>query len=247
MMPGVPSLVFLAYLLGILPGGALRSGRRVGQLLGDAPGRGSARDRLAVWTSTLVAQAILLLLAVVAGRSFGFRFFGFAARPIDWAAAAAALAACFALRAVARAIRSEEERRSLLVYRLAPQTRIEWILWGCVALLASVTEEIAYRGVGVAILHVWTGSLAAAVVVCAVAFAVAHALQGWKSGVVILVMAFLFHALVLFTGTLVPAMLVHLVYDVVAAVAIAREARVTSPAAGSSASSRPVPPPSAAP
>lgn len=238
MRPNIPSLVFLAFLLGVLPWGALRSGRRVGAMLGGS-GRGTVRDRLSVWTSTLLAQGLLLLLAWFAGRSFGFRFFVFAARPVDWVAAGAALGACFVLRAVARFLRSEEERRALMVYRLAPRTPVEWIVWSLLALVASVTEEIAYRGVGVAILHFWTGSLAAAIVVCAAAFAVAHALQGWKSGAVILVMALLFHALVLFTGTLVLAMLAHLVYDVVAAIGIARRARrydrdVPAPPAGAS-------------
>jgi membrane protease YdiL (CAAX protease family) len=223
MIPGGPSLVFLSYLLGVLPWAAIRSARHAERALGPG-GPGSSRNRLAIWTSTLVAQAMLLLLAWLAGRSFGFRFFALAVRPIDVAAAGAALAACFALRAVARRIRSEEERRALMVYRLAPRTPVEWLVSGVVALVASVTEEIAYRGVGVAILADTTGSLAAAVLVCAAAFAVAHALQGWKSGSVIFVLALVVHGLVLFTGTLVLAMLVHLVYDVAAGIAIAREA-----------------------
>ncbi|HZN02388.1 MAG TPA: CPBP family intramembrane glutamic endopeptidase [Candidatus Polarisedimenticolia bacterium] len=222
-MPGAPSLLFLAYLLGVLPWAAIRSARRVEQALGRS-GRSPASDRLAIWGSTLVAQGLLLVLAWLAGRGFGFRFFAVALTPAGLVAAAAALGACFVLRAVARALRTEEERKALVVYRLAPRSAVEWLAWGAVALVASVTEEIAYRGVGVAILSHWSGSLAAAILVCATAFAVAHALQGWKSGVVIFMLALIFHALVLFTGTLVLAMLVHLLYDVIAAVAIAREA-----------------------
>lgn len=223
MIPGGPSLLFLAYLLGVLPWAAIRSARLADRALGPA-GRGSARDRLTVWASTLLAQGVLLVTAWLAGRSFGFRFFALPIRPVDLAAAAAALAACFVLREVARRIRSEEERRALLVHRLAPRSPVEWLVFGLVALVASVTEEIAYRGVGFALIATSTGSLAAAVLVCAAAFAVAHALQGFKSGLVILVMALVFHALVLVTGTLVLAMLVHLLYDVVAGILIAREA-----------------------
>ena len=223
MIPGTPSLVFVAYLLGVLPWAAIRSARHAEQVLGGSEGS-SSRHRLAIWTSTLVAQALLMMLAVIAGRSFGFRFFAVAIRPVDLLAAAVALGACFLLRAVAQAIRSEEERRRLLVYRLAPRGIVEWTAFGLVALVASVTEEIAYRGVGVAVLRYSTGSLALSLLVCAAAFAVAHALQGIKSGLVIFVMAIVFHALVLFTGTLVLAMVVHLVYDVAAGIAIAREA-----------------------
>lgn len=234
-MPGTPSLVFLVYLLALLPWGAMRSARRVGPALGRS-GPGSARDRLAIWGSTLFAQGILLFLAWFAGSGFGFRFFVLPARPIDLLAAAAALGACFALRAVARALHSEQERRALIVYRLAPKSSGEWLAWGLIALVASVTEEIAYRGVGVAILGHWTGSAAAAIAVCAAAFAVAHALQGWKSGVVIFAIALVMHALVQGTGSLVPAMVVHFVYDVVAAILIARQARRdgldTAPPAG---------------
>ena len=224
MIPRGPSLVFLVYLLGVLPLAAIRSGRLAPHALG-ASGPEAARNRRVVWTTTLFAQGLMLLLAWLAGRSFGFGFLSFTVRPVDVAAAAAALGACFLLRAISRAIRSEEERRALMVYRLAPRSRGEWLLLGVVALVASVTEEIAYRGVGVAILRYATGSLAAAVLACAAAFAVAHALQGWKSGLVIFVMALVFHGLVLFTGTLLLAMLVHLVYDVVAGILIAREAQ----------------------
>jgi hypothetical protein len=48
--------------------------------------------------------------------------------------------------------------------------------------------------------------------------------QGLKSAVAILLMTILFHALVAFTGTLVIAMIVHTVYDVLAGLATRREA-----------------------
>jgi hypothetical protein len=49
-------------------------------------------------------------------------------------------------------------------------------------------------------------------------FAVSHALQGWKSGAVIFLMALVFQGLVWLTGTLVVAMVVHAVYDISAGV-----------------------------
>jgi membrane protease YdiL (CAAX protease family) len=202
----------------------VRSAQRIGPLL-RRPGPGTTRERMVIWSNTLIAQGLLLLIAWLAGRSFGYRFFAPVARGRDVIAAAAALAACFALREVARRMLSEEERRRLAVYRLAPRSAVEWAAWSLVAILAAVAEEIAYRGVGVAVIGYSTGSLSLAIVVCAAAFAVAHALQGVKSAVVIFAFALVMHALVLVTGTLLLAMGVHLVYDVIAAASIAREAR----------------------
>ena len=93
------------------------------------------------------------------------------------------------------------------------------------ALAAAVAEEVAYRGVGVQILWYSLGSQTAAILICATAFAIAHALQGWKSAVMIFALALVLHALVELTGTLVLAMVVHAVYDLVAGWIIARDAR----------------------
>jgi len=221
-MPGGPSLLFLAFLLGFLPWAAVRSRRRMRPVL-ERPGPGTRSERLALWANTLFTQALLLLIAWLAGRSFGFRFFA-KASPRAFAAAAIALAICFGLRALARAWRSEEERRKLVVYRIAPRGPVEYCGFVLAVLAAAVTEEIAYRGVGVAILTFWSGSALLAVLVCSAAFAVAHSLQGWKSVVIILGFAFVMHALVAVTGSLVPAMVVHLVYDLAAGIAIARKA-----------------------
>jgi hypothetical protein len=57
------------------------------------------------------------------------------------------------------------------------------------------------------------------------AFALAHWVQGWKSGAVIFAMALVAHALVALTGTLVLKMIVHAVYDFVAGAQIAKQAR----------------------
>jgi len=74
------------------------------------------------------------------------------------------------------------------------------------------------------------------------AFAVAHSLQGWKSVAVILGFAFLMHALVAVTGSLVPAMAVHLVYDLAAGIAIARQAVSLDRAAAAAAAPAPASP-----
>jgi membrane protease YdiL (CAAX protease family) len=219
-LPGTPSLVFLGYLLGYLPWAALRSARRL---------RGAATalpPRIAIWTGTLVSQGILLLIAWFAGRSFGYQ--PFAAPALGWRAilaTAGALAVSFVLRALGRRLRNSEERRQALVFAIAPRTPTEWALWLATVLVASVAEELAYRGVAMNILWYTLGSPWPAVLLSALAFAAAHAVQGRKSALVIFGLALVAHALVALTGTLVTAMVVHAVHDLVAGTAIAREAR----------------------
>jgi membrane protease YdiL (CAAX protease family) len=225
-VPGTTSLVFLAYLLLFLPWAALRSAHRLRQA---REGWGTPRpfpSRKTVWTGTLVLQGALAFLAWITGSGFGYHFLALPAPGVSAILLTlAALAACFALRAVMRAIRPEGERRKLLVYALAPRSGKEWALWIAAVLLASVAEEAAYRGVGMAILWDALGSPWLAALICATAFALGHWTQGWKSAAMIFAMALLMHALVGLTWSLFPAILVHAVYDLVAGTLIAREAR----------------------
>lgn len=222
-LPGIVSLAFLAYLLFFLPWAALRSAR---WLRAAQEGREEAPSRLGIWISTLLSQAILLLFAWFTGRGFDYEIF--ALPPLDGRdllATLLTLTICFALLVLAHVMRSAEERRTLLVYALVPQSHREWGLGALTVVVASVAEEAAYRGVGMAILVHILGNPWPAALVCAVAFAFAHSIQGWKSGVVIFVLALVMHALVVITGTLVLAMGVHAIFDVVAIFAIRREAR----------------------
>lgn len=171
-------------------------------------------------------QCVLLFLAWRTGSGFDFDIFAApAVTARDAVTALAALAACFVLRSLARSIHSEEERRRLMVYSLAPRTPREKALRTATVLVASVAEEAAYRGVGMSILWYALGNPWPAALVSALAFALAHWTQGWKSGIVIFCIALVFHGLVAVTGTLVLAMGVHAIYDFVAGYLIAREAR----------------------
>ena len=223
--PGAPSLVFLVFVLLYLPWAALRSRRRLSELRAGS-GAGRPLSREAVWTSTIVSLLVLLLIAVLVGRSFDYDVL---ARPAwGWqvlAATLGAFAACLLLRQAVRAMRSEEERRRLMVYLIAPRTPRERVLWALACVLAGVAEETAYRGVGMATLWYALGNPWASALILAAAFAVAHAAQGWKSGLAVFGIALVMHALVQLTGSLLPAMLVHAAYDLVAGAIIARDAR----------------------
>ena len=223
-LPGPLSLVYLGYLLGFLPWMALRSARLL-RARSDGTAARALPSRAAIWINTLVAELLTLGLAWMAGREFGFAIFALppqGAREI--LAAIAALGLHFLVRAALRATRSDAERRKLAVYKMAPRTALEWCFWSATVLLASVAEEAAYRGVGMSILWYSLGNPWAAALLCAVAFALAHAIQGWKSGLAIFSMALIMHGLVAVTGSLVPAMIVHALYDLAAGYRISRDA-----------------------
>lgn len=224
-IPGLPSLFLLAYLLVLLPWLA----RRSAQVMHGQPSGGSTiaiPPRETIWKRTLLAQLVLLLVSWGAGRSFGFDFI--ATPPITprlIAAGLVALVLALILRQIARALHSEAERRSLAVYKLAPRTPREWALCVLTVFAAAIAEELAYRGVLVAILGYMFQNTWLAIILSAIAFAAAHWMQGWKSGLVIYALALLMHALVAYTGTLLVAMLVHAAYDLVAGYLIAKQAQ----------------------
>jgi membrane protease YdiL (CAAX protease family) len=106
------------------------------------------------------------------------------------------------------ATRDAAARRQMWVRRVLPTAAElpEWIVLTCVA---SMTEEIAYRGflfgvVATANQSLWLGALASAV-----AFGVAHFPQGTRGMIGIAAIALVLQALVWFTGSLIPAMIVH--------------------------------------
>lgn len=228
-LPDLPAICFLAYLLGLLPWLAIRSHRLLQQA---SEGTASLPPRQTIWINTLFSQLTMFVFAWLIGGTFDYPLFH-AGEPglREVIAGTVALAAYFLLRAVSVAIRTEEERRRLLVYLIAPRTRREWMLSSVTVIAAAIAEEAAYRGVGMAILWYALGNGYLAAIVASIAFAVAHSTQGPKSVLIIFGMAIVMHVLVWYTGTLIIAMVVHAVYDFVAGYLIARDARALDAAA----------------
>lgn len=223
-LPGTPALAFLFLILFLLPAVALRSAAQL-ERMRNPDGSFPQLPRSSFLGGSVVVQLILLILSFLVGRRFGFELF--AVGPLGTAAfaiAVLAFAACLALHITAKMFRSGAERRKLFVYQLAPRTVGEWIVWTAVVLLAGVAEEAAYRGVGMAILSYALGNPWVAALISSIAFALAHSIQGWKSTVVIFLIAGLMHGLVAITGTLVLAMGVHVIYDLVVGWLISNEA-----------------------
>lgn len=121
--------------------------------------------------------------------------------------------------------RAAVERRERAVYLFMPTNASERFWWIAVAVMAGITEEITWRGVQTALVANLTQSLLAAVMICSITFAVGHAVQGWKSMVVLIPFALGFHFLVWLSGSLYVAMAVHVAYDIIAGVCYGRLGR----------------------
>ena len=117
------------------------------------------------------------------------------------------------------------ERRARVVYLFMPDNARERAWWIAVSVLAGVGEEITWRGAQTSLLFGWIGNYWVAAVLCAVCFGLAHYVQGWRSAAVIVFFALGFQLVVLVSGSLYIAMLVHVVYDVTAGLAYGRLGR----------------------
>ena len=221
-------ILLLASLLVVLPWLAWRSALRLRAARSgtEAPGTPPLPSRSGIFIGTLILLSSLFLLACLAGRTFGFDPFRIERLGTrELMAGVAALAGAFGLRWVSQAVRTDSERRNLPAFAFMPRTSTEWSLYLATAVSAGIAEETAYRGVGMALLTGSTGSPVLAAAVLSLGFGLAHLTQEWKSVAIVIAMALLMHGLVAFTGTLVIAMVVHTVYDVIAGILGSRDAR----------------------
>jgi membrane protease YdiL (CAAX protease family) len=131
------------------------------------------------------------------------------------ALSAAILAGVVGLAEALSMVRSPEERRKLWVRQVIPGDNAERAVWVVSAIAGGATEEIIFRGVFFALVATITKSIAAGAVISAIVFALAHFRQGWKSIGFIAVIALLFQWLVIYSGSLVPAMVVHGMYNII--------------------------------
>jgi membrane protease YdiL (CAAX protease family) len=212
---------YLFLLCLVLPGLAWHSRSRLNalELAGTYP---TAKG---TYLASIVQLVLLGGFAWWVGRDWSFDLFATPQLGVrDWIAGAVVLAINLGLMSLSSRWRSDDERRTMFVYKLAPRSASDIALFVVVAIAAGVGEEIAYRGVLFRLLDSTTGGAWPAYAIATLVFTAAHAVQGLKSAAAILLMTILFHALVAFTGTLVIAMIVHTVYDVFAGLATRRHA-----------------------
>jgi membrane protease YdiL (CAAX protease family) len=131
------------------------------------------------------------------------------------AASLGSLIAALVLAELLLTTRTEEEKRKLWVNQIIPRTPIERVVWVLSSVVAGVTEEIVFRGVLFVLITAMSGSMIIGALASAVSFAVAHVKQGRTSMVFIGAIALVFQGLAVLSGSLLPAMAVHAVYNII--------------------------------
>lgn len=139
--------------------------------------------------------------------------------PVSIAAVVGAVLAMLAVLPLVERVRPGSLERLHDVSKvLAPTTGRERAWWLLVSLTAGVTEELVFRGLFVLHLHalvpalpVWPLAVAAAV-----AFGLSHRYQGSAGVVASGVMGLAFGAVAVVTGTVLVAVVLHALWDVVA-------------------------------
>jgi membrane protease YdiL (CAAX protease family) len=165
--------------------------------------------------TTLFMHALMFFLAFATWRSFGLPMFPRAAiglREIGYGLVVLVVFLAFMLPQWKKKAMSNPQK----TYRTMPQTTGELGPWAVISLSAGFVEEITYRGVLFGILYDWLDNWWMATLLCALAFALGHSIQGLKNIVIIFVMSVIFQRLVYYTDTLYVAMVVHAVYDFIA-------------------------------
>lgn len=203
----VSAYFFLVVILIVLPLLAWTSKRTLDQ--------GLVFPKLPFYLEALFLQGALLFLSlfVVERHGYPLRFHA-SATPRAWVEAGLLLVAALVLMVLAVRASDASTRQRLLM--ILPRTPVERLVWIAVSLTAAVAEEVTYRGVLATISLRATESWAVATVVCAIAFGLAHLVQGWKNALIVALFGAAFQWIVWRSGTLLPAIAVHFVYDVVA-------------------------------
>ena len=181
--------------------------------------------RIAHYRASVMTLLLFGMLSVLTAQQQGIELFAARLeRPALSLAAAAALlfgAVLFMRPRWRRAV----ERRAPAVYFFSPATAVERVWWVAVAILAGISEEITWRGVQAPLAAGVVHSAAGGAVLSAAMFGAAHATQGIKSAGIIAALALAFQGLAWISGSLVPGMVVHAAYDLVAGLSYGRLVR----------------------
>lgn len=216
--PGLATWAF-AFLVGVLlPALVIR------QHYAMKTGSMQAPSRSQLYASALATHAVLLvgvLATVWADDVWLFPAFAIDGGRLLAALGALAIGLVLLLEGL-RVTDALAKERSRLI---APRTPRELAAFCGVAASAGISEQLAYRGVLFSFLLWYTGSFWAAALLAAIPFGLVHLFQGWRSAAIVTVIALRDQLLVLLTGTLVYAIAVHIIHDIIAGLVLMRRAR----------------------
>jgi membrane protease YdiL (CAAX protease family) len=165
--------------------------------------------------NTLLMIAFAALAYYVAGEQGIYLFSRPVISPTVAAASLGSLVAALVLAEVLLTTRSEEAKRRLWVNQIIPRTPRERVVWVFSSIVAGITEEMVFRGVLFVLLAAITGSILVGALASALAFAVAHAKQGRRTVIFVGAIALVFQGLAVLSSSLIPAMAVHAIYNIV--------------------------------
>ncbi len=193
----------------------------------EALDAGREGARLALYRDSLLflwgAIAAIIVAWSVSGRPLDELGLGVPATLGFAVCTAAVVVGCAALAKQVAAVRASAELRVELARQVArdgprvtgslPRTKAERFMFVLVAATAGIGEEIVFRGFLMWVfaheMPVWTAAL-----VSTVLFTMAHLWQqSWLALAKVAVAAAIFAALVIFSGSLLPAMLLHFALD----------------------------------
>lgn len=205
----------LLFVVGVfLPIVIVRSSRRLGT--GSLP---ISRSRF--FRQTIIFQLLVALLSAWTAWTHGILAMPLPHRPlISWGAAA--LLYFITMTTLKLRWRSRSSAAKQRLYDILPHNPRELVPYLFVCIVAGVAEEFIYRGVMTELLQRVTGLAIVTVVAISLSFAVAHAMQGWRSVAGIFVIALACHGLVWLAQSLIPVMAVHFAYDLTAGMLIPR-------------------------
>ncbi len=206
--------MLLAFIGIALPVLIVRSSRRIGS------GR-LLLSRPRFYVQTILFQVILASLSAWVAWTHGILAMPLPQRPlIAWSTAALLYVITVVTLKVRWPGRPAASKQRL--YDILPHDRREIVPYAFLCVAAGVAEELIYRGVLTELLQRLIRMALVTVVLVSLSFALAHAIQGWRSVASIFVIALGCHALVWLAQSLLPVMAVHFAYDLTAGFLIPR-------------------------
>jgi membrane protease YdiL (CAAX protease family) len=203
--------MWFVFMIGVMmPFSVIRSVRR------PTPTPTLERQRISQRLKNVAFLLVLFAIAIAVAERDGISLFPRIAVTARLAGLCAiVLIATLSIAELLLASRSPEERKRLWVRQSIPRTPMERATWILSSTVAGITEETIFRGVFYVLVASLTGNVIAGAVISAFVFAIAHYRQGKKNMLLVGLFALFFQWLVITTGSLVPAMVVHGLYDVI--------------------------------